>query len=61
MEFSGQYLTYEEYRALGGTLDLAPFNILEFGARRRIFKIIKNNKKRWNRRFNQIFRKYRLF
>ena len=36
MEFSGQYLTYEEYRALGGTLDLAPFNLLEFEARRRI-------------------------
>lgn len=36
MEFSGQYLTYEEYRALGGTLDLTPFNLLEFEARRRI-------------------------
>ena len=36
MEFSEQYLTYEEYRALGGTLDLMPFNLLEFEARRRI-------------------------
>ncbi len=36
MEFSGQYLTYEEYRALGGTLDLAPFNLLEFESRRLI-------------------------
>lgn len=36
MEFSGQYLTYEEYRALGGTLDLTPFNLLEFEARRKI-------------------------
>lgn len=37
MEFSGQYLTYNEYRALGGTaLDLTPFNILEFEARRKI-------------------------
>lgn len=36
MEFSGQYLTYEEYRALGGTKDLAPFNLLEFEARRKI-------------------------
>lgn len=36
MEFSGQYLTYEEYMALGGTLDLTPFNLLEFEARRRI-------------------------
>lgn len=36
MEFSGQYLTYEEYRALGGTLDLTPFNLLEFESRRLI-------------------------
>ena len=36
MEFSGQYLTYNEYRALGGTLDLTPFNLLEYEARRKI-------------------------
>ena len=36
MEFSGQYLTYSEYRALGGTLDIMPFNILEFESRKRI-------------------------
>lgn len=36
MEFSGQYLTYEEYRSLGGTLDLTPFNLLEFEARRKV-------------------------
>ena len=36
MEFSGQYLTYEEYRALGGTLDLVPFELLEYEARREI-------------------------
>lgn len=36
MEFNGQYLTYEEYKALGGTLDLTPFNILEFESRRKI-------------------------
>jgi hypothetical protein len=36
MEFSGQYLTYEEYRFLGGTLDITPFNLLEFEARRQI-------------------------
>ena len=34
MEFEGQYLTYEDYRLLGGTLDLTPFNLLEFEARR---------------------------
>jgi len=36
MEFSGQYLTYSEYRALGGTIDQTPFNLLEFEARRKI-------------------------
>ena len=36
MEFSGQYLTYNEYRALGGTIDLTPFNLLEFEARRKV-------------------------
>lgn len=36
MEFSGQYLTYEEYKGLGGTLSEMPFNILEFEARKRI-------------------------
>lgn len=36
MEFSGQYLTYEEYRALGGTLDLMSFNVLEYEVRRKI-------------------------
>ena len=38
MELSGQYLTYEEYRGLGGTLDLMPFNLLEFEARQIIDK-----------------------
>ena len=36
MEFSGQYLTYNEYKALGGTIDQTPFNLLEFEARKRI-------------------------
>ena len=36
MEFEGQYLTYQEYKGLGGTLDLMPFNLLEFEARRKI-------------------------
>jgi len=36
MEISGQYLTYEEYVAMGGTLAVAPFNLLEFEARKRI-------------------------
>lgn len=36
MTFEGQYLTYDEYRELGGTLSLSPFNLLEFEARRKI-------------------------
>ena len=36
MEFSGQYLEYDEYLELGGTLDMMPFNLLEFEARKKI-------------------------
>ena len=36
MEFKGQYLTYQEYLALGGTLEEMPFNLLEFNARKKI-------------------------
>ncbi len=36
MEFKGQYLTYQEYKALGGTLDEMPFNLLEYNARMKI-------------------------
>lgn len=36
MEFGGQYLTYTEYKSLGGTLDIMPFNLLEFEARKKI-------------------------
>ena len=38
MDFSGQYLTYNDYQALGGTLNEMPFNILEFEARQNIDK-----------------------
>lgn len=38
MDFSGQYLTYNEYLALGGTLDQMPFNLLEFRARQNVDK-----------------------
>ena len=34
--FNGQYLTYAEYRSLGGTLEETPFNLLEFEARKQI-------------------------
>ena len=34
--FEGQYLTYEEYTSLGGTLEQTPFNLLEYEARKQI-------------------------
>lgn len=34
MEFENQYLTYNEYVQLGGTLEEAPFNLIEFEARK---------------------------
>ena len=36
MEFEGQYLTYQEYQLLGGTLEEMPFNLLEYNARKKI-------------------------
>lgn len=36
MEIKGQYLAYQEYKGLGGTLDLTPFNLLEFEARKEV-------------------------
>ena len=36
MEFEGQYLTYLEYQALGGTLEEMPFNLLEYEARKQV-------------------------
>lgn len=38
MEFEGQYLTYNEYKAMGGLLDQTPFNLLEFEARKKVDK-----------------------
>ena len=34
MDFTNQYLSYEEYMELGGTLDEVPFNELEFECKR---------------------------
>ena len=36
MSFEGQYLTYAEYKSLGGTLEETPFNLLEYEARKQI-------------------------
>lgn len=38
MEFDNQYLEYEEYVELGGSLERTPFNILELEARKNIDK-----------------------
>ena len=38
MEFKGQYLTYEEYKVLGGNLYQTPFNLSEMKARKIIDK-----------------------
>lgn len=38
MEFNGKYLTYAEYKSLGGTLTETSFNLLEFEARQIIDK-----------------------
>lgn len=45
MEFNHQYLTYEEYKSLGGTLDEMPFNILELKARQIINERTQNRLK----------------
>lgn len=38
MTIEGQYLTYDEYVELGGTLQETPFNLLEFEARQNVDK-----------------------
>ena len=48
MEFEGQYLSYADYRSLGGTLDITPFNLLEFEARRKIDISTQNRLKKIN-------------
>lgn len=36
MNFNEQYLSYAEYRQLGGNLDEMPFNVLELRARKKV-------------------------
>lgn len=38
MKFENQYLTYTEYRLLGGKMEIMPFNLLEFEVRKIIDK-----------------------
>ena len=48
MEFTNQYLIYEEYISLGGTLEEVPFNELEFECRRLIDSRTQNRLKQAN-------------
>lgn len=54
MEFSGQYLTYEEYKALGGTQSEMPFNLLEFEARKKIDNRTQNRIKYMNSKPEEV-------
>ena len=54
MEFSGQYLTYNEYKALGGNLDITPFNLLEFEARKKIDNRTQNRIKYMNSKPEEV-------
>lgn len=36
MNFNEQYLSYAEYKIMGGNLDEMPFNVLELRARRKV-------------------------
>ena len=45
MEFNNQYLSYEEYKSLGGTLGKMPFNILELKAQQIINERTQNRLK----------------
>lgn len=38
MEFENQYLTFEEYKGLGGTLEKSAFNLLEYEVRKLVDK-----------------------
>lgn len=46
MDFTNQYLSYQEYMSLGGTLEEVPFNELEFECRRIIDSRTQNRLKK---------------
>lgn len=54
MEFSGQYLTYAEYKSLGGTLDEVPFNIMELTARGMLNERTHNRLKDLDTQINEV-------
>ena len=54
MEFNNQYLTFEEYQELGGTLTETPFNILELEARKNIDKYTFGRLKNLDEQINEV-------
>ena len=54
MEFNGQYLTYNEYQSLGGTLAEMPFNLLEFKARKEVDKYTFGRLEKIGNRYNEV-------
>lgn len=54
MEFTKQYLTYDEYVELGGTLDEAPFNILELEAQKNIDKYTLGRLQNLDEQINEV-------
>lgn len=54
MEFENQYLTYDEYVELGGTLDETPFNILEMQAQLNIDNYTYGRLKNLSNQNNQV-------
>lgn len=58
MEFTNQYLSYEEYMELEGTLEEVPFNELEFECRRIIDSRTQNRLK--NKNTNEIPQEVKL-
>lgn len=54
MEFTKQYLNYEEYQELGGTLDETPFNILELEAQKNIDKYTFGRLKNLDEQINEV-------
>lgn len=54
MEFENQYLNYDEYQELGGTLDETPFNILELEARKNVDKYTSGRLKKLEKQINEV-------
>ena len=54
MEFTNQYLGYDEYRLLGGTLEEAPFDILELEAQKNIDKYTFGRLKDLDNQINEV-------